>query len=108
GALTRDERWGGAFVGAGLAAVVAWLVVFWWAPARERRALPASTTALFDFRPVFRNRSAIAYALAYSAHTWEMNSLRGWAVTFLAYVAAATGERSPWLAPTLGATHMGL
>lgn len=108
GALNRYSGWRGAFVGAGLAAVVAWLVVFWWAPARERRALPASTTALFDFRPVFRNRSAMAYALAYSAHTWEMNSLRGWAVTFLAYVAAATGERSPWLAPTLVATTMGL
>jgi MFS family permease len=50
----------------------------------------------------------MAYALAYSAHTWEMNALRGWAVTFLTYVATATGETAPWLAPTLVATTMGL
>jgi len=41
----------------------------------------------------------MAYAIAYCAHTWEMNALRGWAVAFLAYVATATGERSPWIAP---------
>jgi MFS family permease len=37
-----------------------------------------------------------------------MSALRGWAVTFLAYVAAATGEQSPWIAPTVVATAMGL
>jgi MFS family permease len=63
---------------------------------------------LFDFRPVLRNRSAMAYALAYCAHTWEMNSLRGWAVAFLAYVATTTGEKNPWLAPTVIVMTMGL
>ena len=33
----------------------------------------------------------MAYAVAYCAHTWEMNALRGWAVAFLAYVGAVTG-----------------
>ena len=70
--------------------LIAWLIVFLWAPARERRAHVPSPTALFDFRPVLRNRSAMAYALAYCAHTWEMNSLRGWAVAFLTYVATTT------------------
>jgi len=50
----------------------------------------------------------MAYALAYSAHTWEMNALRGWAVTFLTYAATVTGETNPWIAPTLVATTMGL
>ena len=50
----------------------------------------------------------MAYAVAYCAHTWEMNALRGWAVAFLAYVASVTGERSPWIAPTVVATAMGL
>jgi hypothetical protein len=36
----------------------------------------------------------MAYAVAYCAHTWEMNALREWAVAFLTYVATATGERS--------------
>ena len=109
GALSRGYGWRGAFVGAGLSALIAWLIVFWWAPSQSSREAPeTSTAALFDFRPVLRNRSAMAYALAYCAHTWEMNSLRGWAVAFLAYVAATTGERAPWLTPTVLATTMGL
>jgi predicted MFS family arabinose efflux permease len=107
-ALSRWSGWRGAFIGAALAAATAWLIVFWWAPPQARRPRAASSHALFDFRPVLRNRSAMAYALAYCAHTWEMNTLRGWAVAFLAYVAAATGDRSPWLTPTAVVTTMGL
>jgi len=107
GTLGRRLGWRGAFAAAAVAALVAWLIVFFWAPARERRAAGPSG-ALFDFRPVLRNRSAMAYAVAYCAHTWEMNALRGWAVAFLAYVAAATGDASPWIAPTAVAMTMGL
>ena len=109
GLLSRWLGWRGAFAGAAVAAVCAWLIVFLGAPARKGRpAAAASAGALFDFRPVLRNRSAMAYALAYCAHTWEMNALRGWGVAFLAYVAASTGEPQPWLAPTVVATAMGL
>ncbi len=109
GLLSRWLGWRGAFAGAAVAAVCAWLIVFLGAPARKGRpATAASAGALFDFRPVLRNRSAMAYAVAYCAHTWEMNALRGWGVAFLAYVAASTGEPQPWLAPTVVATAMGL
>src|SRR5262249_33435969 len=57
---------------------------------------------------VLRNRSAMAYAVAYCAHTWEMNALRGWAVAFLAWVATSNGPGSPWIGPTVVATAMGL
>lgn len=107
GTLGQWLGWRGAFAGAGLAALAAWLIVFLWAPGRARRpAAPAGR--LFDFRPVLGNRSAMAYALAYCAHTWEMNSLRGWAVAFLAYVAATTGAGRPWIAPAVVAMTMGL
>jgi predicted MFS family arabinose efflux permease len=108
GTLGHWLGWRGAFAGAAVAALVAWLIVFRGAPARERRAAPQAAGALFDFRPVLRNRSAMAYAVAYCAHTWEMNALRGWAVAFLAWVAAATGEASPWIGPTAVAMTMGL
>lgn len=108
GLLNRWLGWRGAFAGAATAAAIAWLIVFLWAPAQKRRPDPQPVGVLFDFRPALRNRSAMAYAAAYCAHTWEMNALRGWAVAFLVYVASATGERSSWLAPTVVATAMGL
>jgi predicted MFS family arabinose efflux permease len=101
--------WQAAFaVGAGTAAL-AWLVVAVMAPPR---AAPPERSAgsgrLFDFRPVFRNRSAMAYALAYCFHTWEMNALRGWGVAFLTFVAVSTGDANPWIAPPVVVTAMGL
>ena len=108
GTLGRWLGWRGAFAAAGVAAMIAWLIVLRWAPARERRPAAAPSGALFDFRPVLRNRSAMAYAVAYCAHTWEMNALRGWAVAFLAYVAATTEDGSAWIGPTAVAMTMGL
>ena len=108
GALNRWVGWRGAFAAAAGAAVIAWLLVFIWAPAQKPRADAPAAGKLFDFRPALRNRSAMAYAVAYCAHTWEMNALRGWAVAFLAYVASTTGEQSSWLPPTVVATAMGL
>ena len=108
GALQRGLGWRGAFAGAAGAAGIAWLIVWSGAPRQARGHEASAAGALFDFRPVLRNRSAMAYAAAYCAHTWEMNALRGWAVAFLTFVAGATGERSSWIAPTLVATAMGL
>ena len=107
GTVSQWYGWRGAFVAGGLATLVALLMVYWWVPPRARRAHEDHTGALFDFRPVLRNRSAMAYALGYWAHTWEMNSLRGWAVAFLTYVAATTGDKT-LLAPTTIAMLMGL
>ena len=108
GTVGRWLGWRGAFAAAGVAALIGWLIVFRWAPAREcRRAAPVAG-ALFDFRPVLSNRSAMAYAIAYCAHTWEMSALRGWAVAFLTYVAAASADPRPWIAPTVVAMTMGL
>ena len=106
GALTGSFGWRAPFVASGFAALIGWLIVLIWAPPRER-ARAHDGGALFDFRPVLRNRSAMAYALAYCAHTWEMNALRGWVVAFLAYVIVATGDGGTWVGPTVVATVMG-
>ena len=60
-------------------------------PGRPPPPAKATAAALFDFRPVLRNRSAFAYSLAYCVHTLEMNALRGWGVAVLTWVAASTG-----------------
>jgi predicted MFS family arabinose efflux permease len=101
--------WQAAFLSAACTAAVAWLAVALFVPGR---APPARSSvqpqALFDFRPVLRNHSAMAYALAYCAHTLEMNALRGWGVAFLAYVAAATGQSEDIFSPTVIVTVLAL
>ena len=104
--LAQHFGWRSAFVVAGLSAAAAWLVVAVAAP----RKLPAAKLAeggVFDFRPVFRNRSAMAYAQAYCIHTLEMNALRGWGVAFLGFVALSTGA-SGQLSPAYVLTALGL
>jgi MFS family permease len=108
GSLAAWVGWRGAFAGAAVCAAAAWLMVFVFVPRATRAREAPRGAALFDFRPVLRNRSAMAYAVAYCVHTWEMNALRGWAVAFLAWVAAGTGEPRAWLGPTVVATIMGL
>ena len=68
----------------------------------------SSRVHLLDFRPVIRNRSALAYALNYMVHTWEMSVLRNWVVAFLFYVAAANGLENPPIPPAYIATAIGL
>ncbi len=109
--------WRAAFVIAGATAAIAWFVVALVVPGRAPPAKPAGKPgdkpgdkpqALFDFGPVLRNRSAMAYALAYCVHTLEMNALRGWGVAFLAFVAARTGAAGEALSPTVVVTALGL
>jgi MFS family permease len=99
--------WQAAFLVAAVSAAAAWLLIALAVPGRQHpKAKPADGAALFDFRPVFRNRSAMAYALAYCVHTLEMSALRGWAVAFLAFVAiGAEGAR---LSPAVVVTALGL
>lgn len=103
--------WRWAFGVAALTAGVAWAMVLFRVPARSTpQAKPTDGGGLFAFLPVLRNRSAMAYAMAYCVHTLEMNALRGWAVAYLGFVAAATGAgaTSAWLTPTVVVTVLGL
>ncbi|EDP65117.1 Permease of the major facilitator superfamily protein [alpha proteobacterium BAL199] len=99
--------WQAVFWASAGCAAIAWLIVGLAAPAQEPKT-EVPTGRLFDFAPVLRNRSAMAYALAYCVHTWEMNTLRGWGVAFLAWVALTTGSGDPWLPATAAITLVGL
>jgi len=44
-----------------------------------------------DFRPVFRNRTALGYIFGYGAHCFELYGMRTWIVAFWTFVAARDG-----------------
>jgi predicted MFS family arabinose efflux permease len=107
-AIASIGGWRAAFLVAATSAAVAWLAVALAVPPQAKRSTPAKDgQGLYDFRPVFRNRSAMAYAIAYCVHTLEMSALRGWGVAFLAYVATSTGGAA-LLSPAVIVTALGL
>lgn len=108
--IAAAAGWRAAFFAAAMSAAIAWLAVALIVPAQTKRAAPATDgQGLYDFRPVFRNRSAMAYAIAYCIHTLEMSALRGWGVAFLGYVAMTTGASAAGvLSPAIVATALGL
>lgn len=61
---------------------------------------PAPGAKLLDFRPVVRNRSAMAYILAYGVHCFEMAAMRSWLVSLWIF-SAARGSAPDWLGPVL-------
>jgi len=70
-------------------------------PPREDKTHP------FDFLPVFKNKSVMAYAIGYCVHTWEMFTLRSWVVAFLVFTAAQ-GDEPNFFIPTVIAMTMEL
>ncbi|WP_270933338.1 MFS transporter [Falsiroseomonas oryzae] len=82
GALDAAAGAEAAFLFGGACAVAAFAIGVAVMPASvTHRAAPAS--ALLDFRPVLRNRAAMAWIAGYTVHTWELGALRAWGVTFL-------------------------
>ena len=108
--IATNFGWRAAFFTAAATALIAWAMAALIVPAGTVKPKPAADgQALYDFRPVFRNRSAMAYALAYCIHTLEMSALRGWGVAFLGWVALSTGSAaSAALSPAIIATALGL
>jgi MFS family permease len=109
GSVTAWFHWRWAFgVGAMCTCTALFIALLAMPKQPPRQVTAAPTRRLLDFRPVLRNRSAMAYALGYSVHSWEVNALRGWAVTFLTFTALHQGEATPLVGPTVVATTMGL
>lgn len=76
--------WRAAFFVTGLGPLLMVATCFRLAP---HRPSPAKG-ALLDFRPVFRNHSALGYILGYGAHCFELYGVRTWIVAFWVFVAA--------------------
>jgi len=87
GAIEPHFGWAWAFginaVGTAIAAAMIIAILPWRAPQEDR-----PEHHLLDFRPVFRNRRAMSYILAYCGHNWELFAFRSWAVAFLVFALA--------------------
>jgi MFS family permease len=108
GAVNAWLGWQWALVPGALGAALAFVLVLLALPARPPVASAAPRGALLDFRPILRNRSALAYSIAYCVHTWEMSALRGWVVAFLTFVAVQRPGAWTPLAPATVVSVMGL
>lgn len=95
GEIAALAGWRWAFAAAALGPPLAGVIVVSVLPRRvpKRAAAPAK---LLDFRPVLRNRAAMAFALGYAVHCWELFGTRSWLVAFL---ASAEGGRAWPLGP---------
>ena len=60
---------------------------------------------LLDFRPVFANRAAMAFVLAYGCHVWELFGMRTWVVAYLAFSVSlqpvSVALQPTWIATAL-------
>jgi MFS family permease len=101
GLLSEGLDWHWAFAVPGAAAVLACALVLLLVPRSAPHHLHAPDTALLDFRPVLRNRSALAYTLCYTVHNWELFGFRSWIVAFLVFAGGTGGGTALLLDPTM-------
>jgi MFS family permease len=94
--------WQASFALAAMSAALALILVVILIPAQcARSTISMGGRKLFDFGPVVRNRSSMAYAFVYAMHTLEMSALRGWGVAFLGFVALETGATGATFSPAI-------
>ena len=94
--------WEGVFALSALGPAIAGLMVWLIAPIPQQpaHATQVAPTALLDFRPVLKNRTAMGYILGYAAHCWELLGSRSWLVAFISFAAATHGGAAV-LAPAI-------
>ena len=82
--------WSDVFLLAGAAQFICLLMVYFTIASRPPERPESSDRHPLDFRPVFRNRTAVAYIWGYTGHTYELFAYRAWIVAFLLFAAAAS------------------
>ncbi len=96
GEIAAALPWRWAFGLTALGAPLAIALAAWALTVRPAPTRPAPESRLLDFRPVFRNRAAMGYILAYTGHNWELFGLRGWLVAFLVFIQTLQPEYAAW------------
>lgn len=70
--------WRGAFAAAAAGSALGFILVLLLVRPAELAQMPAAERRTLDFRPVLRNRAAMAFIVGYAGHTWELFALRAW------------------------------
>lgn len=100
--------WRWAFAVAGVLTLLGWVLVWLKAPAGKIAPAEQRQRVLTGLATVFRTRAAMAYILGYSAHMWELFSMRSWIVAFLAYSRSLQSPEVLAMSPTRVAAFINL
>jgi len=87
--------WRHAFLAAAVGPPVAGAMVIAGLPARRPHPAAHANRRLLDFRPVLRQRLAMAFILGYAVHCWELFGTRSWIVAFLSKAQSEQGAAWP-------------
>lgn len=108
GAIADGWGWRWSFAAAGLGNLAALAIGWLWLPTGSSDPASGRGRLLVDFRPVLRNRAALAYILGYAGHVWEVFAVRIWLVAYLAWVVARDPSRTMFATPVAIATVVAL
>ncbi|HTG02264.1 MAG TPA: MFS transporter [Nitrospirota bacterium] len=98
GWIEQVSDWRTAFLVSGACSGAAILLVMVASAGIPRTAVPpadAPTRHPLDLRPVFTNRDALGYILAYCGHCWELFALRAWLAAFLLFAWTRSHTEDP-------------
>lgn len=106
GEVAQWLGWRAAFAAGAAGSALAFFLIRRFIAPTPRVASLAVPAPFLDFRPVLRNRAAMAFVFGYTGHVWELFALRAWLVAFLLHAATAAGDRSGiasvnWLATVI-------
>ena len=106
--LARFVDWHGVYVVAAVCSGLAASIVWFAAPASQPHAPDRPWLSVIDPRPVFANRSAMAYSICYGLHSLELFTVRAWVVAFLAAIALRQGTVTGFVTPAAIAAFLTL
>lgn len=98
GIVESVSGWRLTFIVSGIGPLLAIGAIAFLPPASAR--LPADTFVL-DFRPVLRNRTLMAYVIAFAGNTWEVFAVRVWFVAYLTWILSLPGNYLSLPAPAI-------
>ena len=91
GVASAMMPWSSVFLLAGMCQLGCVFLIYFAIPGKQPKWLNPSDRHPFDFRPVLRNKTALAYIWGYTGHSYELFAYRAWIVAFLIFAASASG-----------------